>query len=519
MRWHFAGFCLDSDRRELRRQGESVRIEPQAFDLLEYLVTKRDRLVTRDDLIADVWGGRLVSESALATCINAVRDAVGDTGERQALIRTIPRKGLRFVGEVREEAAPAAWAAALQPDAPPLPPSDRPSIAVLPFDNLGGDPAQDYFADGVVEGIITGLCHHRWLFVIARNSSFAYKGRQVAAPQVGRELGVRYILGGSFQRAGDRVRIGAQLVEAASGAHLWADRFDRVLEDVFALQDDVAAAVVGALAPRLESAEIARARRKPTDNLDAYDLVLRGMAEHRRWTREGVTEALRLFTAAIALDDGFANAHSLASICYHERAASGWMADRKAEVAEALRLSARAVDLARDDAAILARAGSALAMMGPSIEAGSDMIEEALAIDPNLAFAWLGRGWVKVYCGESDAAIESFGKAMRLSPLDQHIFRSQAGVGAAHLLAGRLEEARLWAERASRAAPLYGPPLRVATAALALAGREEEARRMLATLRASDPDLRVANLRDRAPWRPNAFAVLAKGLRLAGLPE
>ncbi len=380
MRWHFAGFCLDTSRRELRREGEAVRIEPQAFDLLDYLVTHRDRLVTRDDLIEGVWGGRIVSESALATCINAARAAIGDSGERQALIRTIPRKGLRFVAEVRGEAAAAA---AAPDERAPAPPPDRPSIAVLPFDNLGADPAEDYFADGMVDGIITGLCRTRWLFVIARNSSFAFKGRAVPVTEVGRELGVRYVLCGSIQRAGDRLRIGAQLVEAATGAHLWAERFDRVLHDVFALQDDVAAAVVGALPPRLETAEIARARRKPTESLDAYDLVLRGLAEHRRWTRDGVAAALPLYRASMALDRDFALAHSLASMCFHERCSNGWVTDREAEVGEALRLAHRAVELGRDDAAILARAASACALMGQDIEAAGDLIAEALALDAN----------------------------------------------------------------------------------------------------------------------------------------
>ncbi|MGG5821988.1 winged helix-turn-helix domain-containing protein [Falsiroseomonas sp. HW251] len=514
MRWHFAEFCLDTDRRELRRRGEAVRIEPQAFDLLEHLIVHRDRLVTRDDLIEGVWGGRIVSESALATCINAARVAVGDSGDRQALIRTIPRKGLRFVGDAREEVG-----ASSAPPPAPVPLPDRPSIAVLPFDNLGADPAQDYFADGIVEGIITGLCRARWLFVIARNSSFAYKGRAVPVTQVGRELGVRYVLGGSIQRAGSRVRIGAQLLDTTTGAHLWAERFDRVLEDVFALQDEVAVAVVGALAPRLEDAEIARARRKPTDSLDAYDLVLRGMAEHRRWTRDAITEALRLYMASTAIDDRFAMAHSLASLCYHERAANGWMADRDSESAEAMRLAARALELGRDDAAILACVASVYAQIAQDIEAASDLIAEALAIDANQAYAWLLRGWVKAWNCASEEAIESFQTMMRLSPLDPHVFRAQAGIGAAHLVARRFEEARLWAERAHRANPVYGPPLRVAAAALAHAGRLEDARRVMAELRANDPGLRIANLRQRAPWRAEAFAVLADGLRLAGLPE
>ncbi len=520
VRFHFEAFCLDTARRELTRVGESVRVEPQVFDLLEFLVLNRDRLVTRDDLIAGVWKGRIVSESALATRINAARAALGDSGDQQRLIKTIPRKGLRFVGEVEEEASATAPSRAAAPTAgtgPPLP--DRPSIAVLPFENLGGDPAQDYFADGIVEGIITGLCRTRWLFVIARNSSFTYKGRPVPVTQVGRELGVRYVLGGSVQRAGSRVRIAAQLVDATTDANLWADRYDGVLDDVFALQDEVARAVVGALGPQLETAEMARARRKPTSSLDAYDLVLRGMAVHRRWTRDAIAEAFGFYSASIALDDGFARAYSLASMCLHERAANGWMADEAAESGQALLLAGRAIDLGRDDAAVLARAGSVLAMIGKDVEAAAGLIADAQAIDPSESHAWMIGGWLKVWSGPADEAIDRFHRFMRLSPLDPHMFRVQAGIGAAHLTVGRYEEARRWAERARLANPVYGPSLRVSTAASALAGRVEEARAAFADLMRSDPGLRIANLRHRAPWREESFAVLAEGLRRAGVPD
>jgi TolB-like protein len=238
MPFAFGEHVLDVERRELRRGGDPVAVEPQVFDLIVYLVQNRDRVVTKDELLDAVWGGRIVSESALTTRINAVRRAVGDSGEAQAVIRTIQRRGFRFIAEVRDEGAPMRDAPALEAAALALP--DKPSIAVLPFLNLSGDPDQEYFADGMIEEIITALSRIRWLFVIARNSSFTYKGQAIDVKQVGRELGVRYLLEGSVRKASGRVRIAAQLIEAETGRHVWADRFDGALEDVFELQDEVA---------------------------------------------------------------------------------------------------------------------------------------------------------------------------------------------------------------------------------------------------------------------------------------
>ena len=317
VQFSFGNYALDVDRRELRRGSEQISVGPQVFDLLVYLVKNRERVVSKDDLIESVWGGRIVSESTLTSHINAVRKAVGDSGEEQNLIRTIARKGFRFVGDISEErpAVTAKSSPAGQADpkrALPLP--DKPSIAVLPFQNLSGDPEQDYFADGVVEDIITALSRMRWLFVIARNSNFTYKGRAVDVKQVGRESGVRYVLEGGVRKAANRVRVTGQLIDASTGAHLWGDRFEGALEDIFDLQDQVTTSVVGAIAPQLEQAEIERAKRKPTENLDAYDYYLRGMASYYRRTREAITEALPLFYKAIALDPDFASAYGMAAL-------------------------------------------------------------------------------------------------------------------------------------------------------------------------------------------------------------
>jgi adenylate cyclase len=300
-----------------------------------------------------------------------------------------------------------------------LPLPDKPSIAVLPFKNMSGDPEQEYFADGIVEEIITALSRFRQLFVIARNSSFTYKGRAVDEKQVGRELGVRYVLEGSVRRSGDRVRVTGQLIDAVTGAHLWADRFDGALEDIFDLQDRVTTSVVGAIAPKLEQAEIDRAKRKPPENLDAYDYYLRGMASHyQSWSKDAINEALRLYYKAIELDPDFASAYGAAARCYIERRSSNWMTDRVKETAETERLARRAVELGRDDAQALSGGGFALAQFGHDLDAGAAFIDRALVLNPNLAAAWYYSGFVRVWLGEPDAAIDHIARAMRLSPLD-----------------------------------------------------------------------------------------------------
>jgi TolB-like protein len=296
-------------------------------------------------------GGICLSETAYQQVRDKVDVKFQDAGEQQ--LKNIPRPVRAY--QVRPSGAAASSRPAL-----PLP--NKPSIAVLPFKNMSGDPEQDYFADGMVEEIITALSRFRQLFVIARNSSFTYKGRVVDVKQVGRELGVRYVLEGSVRRSADRVRVTGQLIDAATGAHLWADRFDGALEDIFELQDRVTMSVVGAIAPKLEQAEIDRAKRKPPENLDAYDYYLRGMASHyQSWSKEAISEALRLYYKAIELDPDFASAYGAAARCYVERRSNNWVTDRDKETAETARLARWAVELGRDDAIALSGGGFALA--------------------------------------------------------------------------------------------------------------------------------------------------------------
>ncbi len=525
MQFSFAGYVLDVDRRELKHRTELISVGPQVFDLLVYLVRNRDRVVSKDDLIEAVWSGRIVSESTLTSHINAARKAIGDSGEQQRLIRTIARKGVRFVANVEACQAPADQALeAPRSDeakhAPALALPDKPSIAVLPFQNMSGDAEQEYFADGIVEDIITALSRMRWLFVIARNSSFTYKGRAIDTKQVGRELGVRYVLEGSVRKAANRVRISGQLIDVSTGANLWADRFEGAIEDVFDLQDQLTTSVVGAIAPQLEQAEIARAKRKPTDSLDAYDYYLRGMASYYLRTREAISEALPMFYKAIELDPQYAAAHAMAAWCYAWRKINGWMIDPAKETAETEKLARRAAGLGPDDAFALSRAAHALGYVVGDLDAASSYVDRALVLNPNLVGALYASGWTRLFLGEPDLAIGHFAQAMRLSPLDPHLIAMQAGTALAHLVEGRYPEALLWTQKAMWEQTNYLTTLRIAAASYALAGRQTEARKIIARLLKLDPTFCVGKVKELLPVRrPQDIARLEDGLRKAGLPE
>ncbi len=464
----------------------------------------------------------LSPNSTLTSHINAVRKAIGDSGEEQRLVRTIARKGYRFVGEVQESDVPKKADPVAHHELPPpaLALPDRPSIAVLPFLNLSGDPEQEYFADGVVEDIITALSRIRWLFVVARNSSFTYKGRAVDMKQIGRELGVRYVLEGSLRKAASRVRITGQLIDATTGTHLWAERFEGTLDDIFELQDQVTASVVAAIAPQLERAEIERAKHKPIESLEAYDYYLHGMAKFHQGTAEALDEALTFFQVAIQRDPDYAAAHAMAAWCYLWRKLNGWMTDRAREMAEGTRLARRAVELGKDDAIALTRAGSALSHLAGDLDGGIALTDRALMLDPNLAAASFAGGFLRLWRGDPDDAIELLACAMRQSPLDPEMYRMQAGTALAHFLLARFDTAAAWAEKATRELPSFLVAVSIIAASHALAGRMDEARRAMQQVRELDPALRISNLSEWLPFRrPEDLAAFADGLRRAGLPR
>ncbi|TIX15857.1 MAG: adenylate cyclase [Mesorhizobium sp.] len=418
------------------------------------------------------------------------------------------------------EVEPSRPEAKAEPPRPAVSVPEKPSIAVLPFQNMSGDAEQEYFTDGVVEEITTALSHVNWLFVIARNSAFAYKGQAVDVTRVARELGVRYVLEGSVRRAGSRLRVAGQLIEATAGVTLWADRFEGDIAEVFELQDLVASSVIGAISPRLEQAEIARAKRKPTESLDAYDHYLRGMASLYRWTREGLEEALPQFYKAIQLDPDFAAAQGAAAWCYFWRMANGWMTDRQKETTEVSRLVGNVAIAGHDDAVAQAFSGLALGYVMGDYEAGSALADRALVLNPNCAAAWSASGCLKACHDDPDIAIEHLSRARRLSPLDPLTFFMQSFTAFAHFVAGRHDDAWPIAEAASRAQPYYLTGLRVAAASNAMAGRLDAASKHIARSLRLDPELTLSNLKYRVGLiKPDYFARYVEALRLAGLPE
>ncbi len=409
-----------------------------------------------------------------------------------------------------------------QPTTPPiaLPLPDKPSIAVLPFANMSGDPEQEYFADGMVEEIITALSRIRWLFVIARNSSFTYKGQAVDVKQVGRELGVRYVLEGSVRKAGGRVRITAQLIDATNGAHLWADRFDGSLEDIFDLQDKVATSVAGVIEPALQAVETERSANRPTNDLTAYDLYLRALAEPRPVTKEGNDRALGFLRQAIDIEPGYAAALAEAAFCYSWRLVNQWMGDAAGETAEGLRLARSAVVAGRDDATALANAGYTLWWLGHDADAAISAVDRAAALNPNSAAACGIGGNVHAWAGNSAVAIERCIRAMRLSPRDPWTFLFFGGIGFAHLTERRLEEASIWLQRAHRKHP-RGPLIFAAlVSTYAYLGRLDEAREGLSQLVSfGAPTTAAWFQRFAALKNPGIDSSFAKGCAKLGSPR
>ncbi len=403
--------------------------------------------------------------------------------------------------------------------APPRP--EKPSLVVLPFQNMSGDPDQEYFADGMVEEITTAIARLPWLFVIARNSAFTYKGKAIAVKQVARELGVRYVLEGSVRKGGNRVRITGQLIDTATGAHIWADRFDGTLDDIFDLQDQVASSVAGAIDPKLRGAEINRASRKPTESLDAYDLYLRALAQTYKASEEGWAEAIQLLRQALRIDPSYAPAAGMLSWCHNQRR-SGWRGTvSAADITEAIRLARQALESGRDDPDTLWQAGFALSRLTGETAQGSAAVDRAVALNPNAATAWIAKGFVHAHLDQHEAAMEALSRAQRLSPFDPFAFYIASGFAHAHLAARRFEPAIEWAERALRDNPHLATPKQVKVVALANLGRLDEARAEVARMLEMHPKHTIANFRTlfSLTMAPKALQFYIDGLRRAGLPD
>ncbi len=437
------GDCeVDVDCRELRRAGKVTHVEPQVFDLLVHLVTHRDRAVSKDELFHAVWNDRFVSEATLSSRISAARRAIGDDGEAQTYLRTVPRHGFRFVGAV-EERGPA------EPRAAPSREAGKPSIAVLPFTNLSGDVAQEYFADGIAADLIAGLSRVRWLRVVARSSSFSYKGKPADPKHVAHELGVRYIVDGSVRHGGDRVRISIELVDASAATQLWAMHFDRTVTDIFAVQDDIARAILGAIEPELAGAEWERARGKVADNLTAWDHYQRGTWQLYRFAAEDIAAAQHHCRLAIVADPEFAQAHVALAYACHLSLIFDYAADRVGTLREGLQVAQRAVQLDSRDSfahAILGR----LHMMARDFDRAIAETRTAIELNPYAAQAYFGLGFAYAVSGQPQEALQPLQKAIDLSPRDPNLASFATVLATAHVLLDRPADALEYARFAVR---------------------------------------------------------------------
>jgi TolB-like protein len=521
----FTGHTLDTDRRELRRGSEAISVEPQVFDLLVYLMQNRDRVVSKDDLIASVWHGRIVSDSTLTSRINAARKAIGDSGAGQTLIRTIARKGLRFVGDVRTQpdAAEPVHAAPTpddmrEPSRLALPLPDRPAIAVLPFTNMTGDPSQEYFSDGISEDIITALSKLRWFFVIARNSSFIYKGKAVHMKQVAEELGVGYVVEGSVRRGGDRLRITAQLNDVATGSHIWAERYDRDLADVFAVQDEITEAIVAAIEPQLYAAENFHARRKPPDSMDAWDLVMRALSHYWRVTRQDNVVAQALLEKATALDPNYGQALGVLAASHTFSAHMGW--EDMATVAPLAERAALAAILIDSEDPWAHHALGCVYLFTRRFDDSLAEFELALRLNPNFSLAQGYYGVTLAYCGRWEEGDLAARRALRLSPRDP-FSAIYFGIAAYAQFVGRnYDEAMRLARDGIRQRADFVGAHRVLTAAAGMAGRNDVADAALRELRRVQPNISLGWIAKQMPIQRDADREhYLEGFRRAGLNQ
>jgi len=498
----FENYVFDVDRRELRRGIELVPLEPQVFDLLVFLIENRDRVVTKDDLIASVWQGRIVSESTLTSRINAARKAIGDSGSEQRLIRTIARKGFRFVGTLRDQVSAPPLTAQADQARPLFPLPDRPAIAVLSFLNMSGDPQQEYFSDGISEDIITALSKLRWFLVIARNSSFIYKGKAVPLKQIADELGVRYVVEGSVRKDGNRVRITTQLIQGVTGSHLWAERYDRNLADVFAVQDEITEAIVAAIEPQLYAAENFRAQRKPPDSLDAWELLMRALSHYWRVTSADNKIAQDLLEKAIAIDPNYGQALSLLAASHLHGAHAGW--EDMAEAAQIAERSARAAILSDSEDPWAHHALGYVYLLARHFDDSLGEYELALRLNPNFALAQAYYGLSLSYNGRWQEASEAVRRAIRLSPRDPYS-SAYCGIAAYIQFVGRnYEEAIKLAQESIRQPGNFVGGNRVLLAAAAMAGQMDVAKSALQELRRTQPNVSLAWIAASVPIRHEA---------------
>jgi TolB-like protein len=505
----FGRFTLNLDRGALLADGAECTLRPKSFALLRLFVENPGRLINRDEIMATVWPGVFVTDDSIAQCVSDIRRALGDSD--QSLLRTLPRRGFLFtLPPSRDPELPGSAVSASAPVSTPPPLPDKPSIAILPFQNMSGDPEQEYFADGMVEEITTALARIPWLFVVARNSSFTFKDQAVNVQQVGRELGVRYVLEGSVRKAAGRVRIAGQLIDAVNAAHLWADHFDGSLEDVFELQDKVAFSVAGVIEPTLQAAETARSSDRPTQDLTAYDLYLRAYAMVLASTRQ-TPEALGLMEQAIERDPRYGPALAWAAYCCFRLVGDGRSRDREGDRRKGIDFARRALEVASDDPGILVNAALVLAYFGEDINAMIALVDHALSLNPSFARGWNISSSLRNWAGQPDIAIEHMEASLRLSSRAR-VGTSMVGIGSSHFVSRRFEQAVPILQRAIQEDPSHPLSYRYLAACYAHMGRLNEARDIVLRLRAVTsvviPDL--GYLRN-----PEYRELFLSGLRLA----
>ena len=510
----FGPFRLDFDAGILFYGTAPTRLGQRAVALVAVLVEQAGAPLSKETLIEAAWPGLAIEDSNLTVQIAAVRRVFEDLAGGAGWIETLPRRGYRYVGPA-VAADPDRAPGLLTPPALTLP--DKPSVAVLPFSNLSGDADQDYFTDGMVDDIITGLSRINWLFVIARNSSITYKDRMVDVKQVGRELGVRYVLEGSVRKIRERVRITGQLIDASTGAHIWAERYDYRSDDIFALQDEIALSVVGAIAPSLRRAEINRIKRKRPDSLDAYDLVLRAQPDVDSGMPEQVTRALVLLKRSITLDPSYALAHGNAAMCHHCLFLRAGL--QEVNRTASIRHARSAIIHGQDDALALTWAGFSLGMDGHDRAAAFTALEAALAISSSSALTYILGSVILGWSGEAERAIEWSEQGVRLSPFDSWAWAAFDAQAMSHFHRGRYEEAAHAAYRSVQANPAHSITHVQLAAALTKLGRLEEARVAAARVLELHPTFRYSRQFLGVNCDPALAASLGDALRAAGLPE
>lgn len=507
----FGRFRLDLGRRELWRDTTAIKLGSRALDILCVLAAAKGDVVNKDELLTRVWPGVFVEENNIQVHIVALRKAIDEGKNGETHLVTVPGRGYRLVG-IRHSIQPVE---SKNDRGFALP--ERPSIAVLPFQNMSDEPAQEYFADGIVEDIITGLSRIKWFFVVARNSSFIYKGRPVDVKQVGRELGVRYVLEGSVRKASNRVRITAQLIEAETGSHLWAEKYDRLLDDIFAVQDEITTSVVGAIEPTLRKAEIERVRRKRPDSLDAYDLVLRALPGAYSMMAEGATAAIPLLQQALNADPHYVRAHALLAWCHHHCFTRGGL--REEDRLAAIRHARVAASGGSDDATSLAICGLVIWLNEHDASAALRLFDRALAISESDIFALSCGASALAWMGQPDTAIDRAKRALRFSPFDPMNFMSHDAMSVAHFQNESFEKARDAAQHAIESNPSFSVPHLLLAAALVRLRRTDEAKAAARQALALNPSFSIGAYRATVGHVPKVFGPYAIAWKEAGMPD